>query len=57
MKAAEFAFAKCRRGPEGPRFLRLLGFFPSPVPLSDILRGKLPALTGGLLFSFSLSGL
>jgi hypothetical protein len=27
------------------------GFF-FPVPLSDILRGKLPALTGGLLFSF-----
>lgn len=54
MKAAVFAFPKCRCVPGACSFLCPAGvfFFFFPVPLSDILRGKLPALTGGLLFSF-----
>lgn len=60
MKAAVFGFPKCLCVPQGlqlPLPCWFFFFFFFPVPLSDILRGKLPALTGGLLFSFSLSGL
>lgn len=58
-----FSFPELGRVPEGlqlPLSCWLLALFFSslfPVPLRDILRGKLPALTGGLLFSSSQSGL
>lgn len=63
MKGTVFSFPEFGCVPEGlqlPLSLLLALFFFSllfPVPLRDILRGKLPALTGGLLFSFSQSGL
>lgn len=61
MKGNPFSFPEFGCVPEGLQLplslLLALFFFLFPVPLRDILRGKLPALTGGLLFSFSQSGL